>query len=258
MGEHIGSDGTRTWYDVRGEGEPLVLLHGGFSDSREFTGNLDALNEHFRVFRFDRRGHGRTADTPGPITHQRMTEDTIAFLEQVVREPVRLVGYSDGGFIALLVALRRPDLVHRLVLISSAFATEGFLVQPDPDGQLPQELIDSYGEVSPDGAGHFPVVFRKLTDPANPDPSRTADELSGVGCPTLVVAADDDLVHAEHTLALYRGLPDAQLAVIPGASHAILQDQPELTTAVVTRFLTTDPGPTLIPIRRAPAQAVAP
>ncbi|MGC7096394.1 alpha/beta fold hydrolase [Amycolatopsis lurida] len=256
MAEHIELNGTRTWYEAHGEGEPVVLLHGGFSDSREFTGNLDALNEHFRVFRFDRRGHGRTADAPGPITHQRMTEDTIAFLEQVVRGPARLVGYSDGGFIALLVALHRPDLVRELVLISSAFAADGFMVQPDPDGEMPQEVIDHYGEVSPDGAAHFPVVFRKLTDPANPDPSRTAEELTGVECRTLVVAADDDLVHAEHTLALYRGLREAQLAVVPGASHAILVDQPELTTAVVTRFLTAAPRPTLIPIRRA--QALAP
>ncbi|MBN6040121.1 alpha/beta fold hydrolase [Amycolatopsis sp. 195334CR] len=256
MGEHIELNGTRTWYEVRGEGEPVVLLHGGFSDAREFTGNLDALNEHFRVYRFDRRGHGRTADAPGPITHQRMTEDTIAFLEQVVRGPARLVGYSDGGFVALLAALRRPDLVRELVLISSAFATDGFLVQPDPDGEMPREVIDYYGEVSPDGPEHFPVVFRKLTDPANPDPSCTTDELAGIDCRALVVAADDDLVHAEHTLALYRGLREAQLAVVPGASHAILVDQPELTTAIVTRFLTVPPRPTLIPVRRA--QALAP
>ncbi|AXB42623.1 alpha/beta fold hydrolase [Amycolatopsis albispora] len=256
MGEYTALNGTRTWFDVRGEGEPVVLLHGGFSDSREFTGNLDALNEHFRVHRFDRRGHGRTADAPGSITHQRMTEDTIAFLEQVVRGPARLVGYSDGGFIALLTALRRPELVSGLVLISSAFAADGFMMQPDPDGEMPQEVIDHYAEVSPDGAEHFPVVFRKLTDPANPDPSRTAEDLGRIECQTLVAAADDDLVHAEHTLALYRGLREAQLAVIPGASHAILHDQPELTTAVVTRFLTTEPKPTLIPIRRA--QALAP
>jgi pimeloyl-ACP methyl ester carboxylesterase len=93
-------NGVETWYDVRGEGEPLVLLHGGFSDSRDFEPNLAGL-PGFRVHRVDRRGHGRTPDVPGPVSMDLLTADVIAFLEDVVGEPSHLVGYSVGGVPAM-------------------------------------------------------------------------------------------------------------------------------------------------------------
>src|SRR4051794_35015115 len=115
MVAHVDLNGVRTWYDERGEGEPLVLLHGGLTDSRDFTGNLDALAERFRVLLPERRGHGHTPDVPGPITAELMARDTVAFLEQVVGGAAYLVGYSAGATVALWTAARRPDLVRRLV-----------------------------------------------------------------------------------------------------------------------------------------------
>src|SRR3954451_22369387 len=94
MGTYLDLDGVRTWYDERGDGDPLVLLHGGLTDSRDFTGNLDALAGHFRVFMPERRAHGHTPDHPGPITVDVMAADTIAFVEKVAGSRVRMVGYS--------------------------------------------------------------------------------------------------------------------------------------------------------------------
>ena len=91
------------WYDERGEGDPLVLLHGGLTDCRDFTGNLDTLASRFRLLLPERRGHGHTADVAGPITLAVMAQDTIAFLDKLVGEPVRLVGYSAGAAVALRV-----------------------------------------------------------------------------------------------------------------------------------------------------------
>ena len=100
---------------VDGAGEPLVLMHGGLVDARWFEPNLGPLAEKFHVYTPERRGHGHTPDVEGPITYQLMTDDTIAFLETVVQRPADLVGHSDGALVALVVALRRPDLVRRLV-----------------------------------------------------------------------------------------------------------------------------------------------
>jgi pimeloyl-ACP methyl ester carboxylesterase len=84
MGDYVQLGEVRTWYDERGRGEPLLLAHGGVSDARFFDKNVDALTEHYHVYTPERRGHGHTGDVEGPITYQLMTDDTIAFLDEVV------------------------------------------------------------------------------------------------------------------------------------------------------------------------------
>jgi pimeloyl-ACP methyl ester carboxylesterase len=137
VGEIVQLGQVRTWYDERGEGDPLVLMHGGLVDARFFELNIGPLAGRFRVFVPERRGHGHTPDVEGPITYQLMTDDTIAFLEQVVGEPADLVGHSDGAFVAMQVAMQRPDLVKRLVMISGGFNKSG-AVMPDMEWDVDQ------------------------------------------------------------------------------------------------------------------------
>src|SRR3954469_4081877 len=164
MGEYLQLGAVKTWYDEHGAGEPLVLMHGGLVDARFFEPNLGPLAERFRVYTPERRGHGHTPDVEGPITYQLMADDTIAFLEQVVGGPADLLGHSDGAFIAMLVAMQRPELVNRLVMISGGYNKSGEAM-PDVEldvGQVTQFLGGAYGEVSPDGEAHFPVVAAKI------------------------------------------------------------------------------------------------
>jgi pimeloyl-ACP methyl ester carboxylesterase len=255
MAEYVTVNGVRTWYDDRGDGEPLVLLHGGLTDSRDFAGNLDALADRYRLLLPERRGHGHTADVDGPITLEAMAADTIAFVDEVVGGPVRLAGYSAGAAVALRVAARRPDLVDRLVLVSCAFHADGMILRPTAGIEPPAPLVARYAEVSPDGADHFPVVIAKIARTVEEEPGLNAADLAAVACPALVVAADDDLVTLEHTVALYQGLPDVRLAVVPASSHLLLHEKPELCTGLVADFLTGQDRPTLMPIRRQPAAA---
>lgn len=244
----------RMRYDERGAGDPVVLLHGGLTDSRCFTGNLDRLADTFRLYLPDRRGHGRTPDVPGPLTIELMARDTVAFLDQVVGGPARLVGYSAGGTVALRVAMLRPDLVQRLVLISTAYDPVGLIFGPSADGEIPDQLLDAYAEVSPDGRNHFRVVVRKIVDAAATEPPVQRADLAAVSAPTLVVAGDDDLVTLDHTVTLFRSLTSAALAVVPNASHLLLDEHPATIRSLVSTFLTTDPEPTLMPIRRAASE----
>lgn len=251
MPDYADVNGVRMWYDERGEGEPLVLLHGGLTDSRDFEGNLAGLAGRFRLVLPERRGHGHTADVPGPITIKAMAQDTVAFLDEVIGQPARLAGYSAGASVALQAVASRPDLVERLVLVSGAFDASGMIIRPTTGGTPPPQLLAAYAEVSPDGADHFSVVIGKVAQSAATEPGLTPDELSAVGCPVLVMAADDDIVSLEHTLAMYRALPDAQLAIVPGTSHLLLHEQPELCTRIVSDFLRAGPLITWMPIRRA-------
>ncbi|MFF4198690.1 alpha/beta fold hydrolase [Nonomuraea sp. NPDC001831] len=254
MADHIEVNGVRTWYDERGAGDPLVLLHGGLTDSRDFTGNLDALAERFRLLLPERRGHGHTPDVPGPFSMEAFADDTAAFIGETVGGPVRLAGYSAGAMVALWTAVRHPHLVERLVLISGGFHPDGMILRPSTDAPPPPPLLSAYAEVSPDGAGHFPVVIAKAARSVTADRPLTPDDLAAVTCPTLVMSADDDIITLEHTLELYRTLPAAQLAVVPQTSHLLLRERPELCVRLVGDFLTSAPAPTWMPIRRAAGQ----
>jgi pimeloyl-ACP methyl ester carboxylesterase len=116
--DYVDAGGLRTYYEAEGAGEALVLLHGGFCTIETFGGLTPKLAEQYRVYPPERRAHGRTPDVEGPITYEIMAQDTIAFLDAVDLSSAHLVGWSDGAVVGLLVALRRPDLVRRLVMIS--------------------------------------------------------------------------------------------------------------------------------------------
>ncbi len=121
----------------------------------------------------------------------------------------------------------------------------------ESDAGPPEFLERMYAEISPDGAEHYPVVVAKLNEMHAHEPTLTAADLQGIKRRTLLMFGDDDEVTIEHATALYRGLPDAELAIIPGTSHGLLVEKPTLCNAIILEFLTTDPVPTMAPIRRA-------
>lgn len=251
MGAYVQINGVKTWFEDSGSGEPVVLLHGGLVDGRNFEGNLAELCEQRRVLIPDRRAHGRSHDDGGPLDLDTLTDDAAAFIETVAGGPVTLVGYSAGAMIALRVAIRRPDLVNRLVLISGAFDTAGMLFRPSLDGPPPSPLVEAHSQVSPYGADHFGTVLRRIVHSAQNDAPLAETEVSSVRCPALVMCADDDLVTLEHTLTLYRAIPGSQLAVVPGSSHLLLHEQPETCRRIVTSFLDSPEADTFMPIRRS-------
>jgi pimeloyl-ACP methyl ester carboxylesterase len=178
----------------------------------------------------------------------------VAFIEEVVREPAHLVGYSDGAIVAVLTALRRPDLVRRLVFVAAPFHLRGWLPGViDPDREPPESLRRSYAEISPDGPDHYPVVVEKLARMHQEGPTLEPSDLEHVAARTLVMVAADDEVALEHVLAMYRAISDAELAVIPGTSHGLLLEKPELCNQLILEFLTSDPVETIAPIRRRAA-----
>jgi pimeloyl-ACP methyl ester carboxylesterase len=253
MATYVQTGAVNTWYDERGDGDPLVLLHGGVVDSRFFEPNLEPLAERFHVYLPERRGHGHTADVDGPITYQLMADDTIAFLDAVLGGPADLVGHSDGAFVAMLVAIQRPDLVNRLVMISGGFDKSG---EANPDAEFDADEVvrfvgKAYGEVSPDGEAHFPVVVAKIGELMKNEPHLDIAELGRISARSLVMFADDDLMTLQHAVQMFEAIPGAEFAVVPGTSHFLTQEKPHLVNAILLDFLTNDPVQTVAPVRRA-------
>ncbi|MCG8970622.1 alpha/beta fold hydrolase [Streptomyces sp. CL12-4] len=209
-----------------------------------------------------RRRHRDRLPAHRDLTDRDTAGDTVDFLETVVRGAAHLVGWSDGGIVALLVAAARPDLVRKAVVVGAnfrpgpeCFVEPAMLDTMTPDAPDLAFFREMYEAVTPDGAAHWPTVAAKLTDMWRTQPALTAEDLARVRAPTLVLVGDDDMMTLEHTTALYRALPESQPAVVPGASHLAPLEKPALVNRLILDHLAQDEVETMMPIRRAPASS---
>jgi pimeloyl-ACP methyl ester carboxylesterase len=248
-----------TYYEIHGEGRPTLLLHGAYMTIDMFGPLLPGLAATRQVIAPELRGHGRTADVEGPITYEQMADDTAGLIRHLELEHPDVVGYSMGGGVALQLAIRHPSLVRKLVVASAGYrydampaeAIEMFpSITPEMFAGSPME--QAYLEIAPN-PGDFPMLVEKLktldmTPFAWPD-----EDVRAIGAPTLIVLGDSDVVRLEHAVQLFRlrgggvmgdlsGLPDSQLAVLPGTTHFIppgsgLLDRSDWLLAMIPPFL---------------------
>ncbi len=250
-------NGHPTWFTRgRGRGAKIVLLHGGLSSSASLLRSIGPrLAKEFRITAFDRRGHGRTADTAEPFHYDDMATETIAFLEYLGGRS-HLVGHSDGGIVALLTALQRPDLVKRVVAVGANFHHDAVAGTGDNTFEGPDfdEWAQKFGALSPDGPAHARVVADKALTLFASEPNMSAADFAVMSRPVLVMSGDDDVVPLAHSVALYESMFQAQLVVVPGSSHAVLKERPAESARIIRRFLTQRlPPKTLQPVRRITA-----
>lgn len=241
--------GRQIWHEVDGAGEPIVLLHGGISDGGAFAPLVDPLvSAGYAVHRPDRTGHGRSPDTDEPFGYAAMAEQTVGYLVDVVGGPARLVGWSDGAYVAVLVARARPDLVAGLVLIGQYYNDSGRacgsaieLLSENREAAM-GFLGRRYAQISPDGAEHFPVVFDKTMALWGAEPQLAVADFAAITVPTLVLQGDRDEPTVAHGAAVAEALPEGRFAVLPG-THGLPLESPELVSALLVRFFRGVPPP---------------
>jgi len=230
----------------------LLLLHGGFGTVEDFASQTPELAKHFRIIAFERPGHGHTADTSEPFSFETMAEVTVDFIEALKLGAVNLVGWSDGAIVALLVAISRPDMVMRLVSVGGLFDTNAQskedlnwirLLTPESLRKSASPLVKRHDEASPDGPAHFPVVVEKTKRLWLNEPNITKEELAKISAPTLVIAGDREAIPIEHTLELFRSIKGAQLCIIPGTTHFLLSEKPDMANKAILDFLTAKKKP---------------
>lgn len=229
--------GHRMYYALRGEGPTLLFLHGG-GDSGEhsFERQLDVFSQHHRIVAPDQVGQGRTPGVPGPLTYTAMMQDTAELLQSLNLRKVDVVGFSDGGILALMLALRHPGLVRRVVI-------SGVNVSPEGLGAERLEVLRAARIEKPR------TIDEKLTQLWLTSPTESELSLAllkNIRQPVLVVSGDRDVITLQHTLQIFHALPTAQLCILPGTDHATFSARPEWLNPIIGEFLdrTTDPGPT--------------
>lgn len=220
--------GHRIYYAVRGSGPTLVFLHGG-GDSGEhsFARQLDVFSEHHHIVAPDQVGQGRTPDVPGPLSYTAMMEDTAQLLKVLKLKNVDVVGFSDGGILALMLAVRHPELVRRLVISGVNIA---------PEGLRPEDLEELRATQIPKPK----TIDEKLAHLWFTSP--TEEELNlgllvKITQPVLLISGDRDAITLEHTLKIFHALPEAELCVLPGTDHATFSGRSEWLNPIIDAFL---------------------
>lgn len=238
---HVTLGGGTAYHEIVGEGQPLVLLHGGFCSLETMRPIGDALSAGFRVHAAERAGHGRTADREGPFGYDRMAADTLAYLDATGIDAAHVVGFSDGAIVGLLLARDHPARVRSLVAISANLDPGGFVPDDYPHVTVPDEttaqLRREYEELSPDGPEHAEVVLGKLLELWQREPDIPAASLAAVAAPTLVMAGEHDAVARDHTTSIAAAIPGAALEIVPGTTHLLVVERPAEVAERIRAFL---------------------
>jgi pimeloyl-ACP methyl ester carboxylesterase len=239
-------DGHRVYYEVAGAehaGVPIVLLHGGMmSIDTAFPDLIDRFSRNRRVVAIEAQGHGHTADRAGPITLDRMAADVVGVLDHLGVTRADLLGHSLGGMTATLVAIRRPERVRTLTVLSASFHFDGFLpelaaMNRDPTRAPSPELVpllptqrhfaewtESYQRNAPDPTALVQVLSR-LQAFLVTWPGFTVAELNAITVPTLIGYGDRDFFTPESIHAFARLVPNASLAILPATTHTEVVDR---------------------------------
>jgi len=262
-GDYAEVNGLRMYYEVHGEGRPLVLLHGAYMTVDAMGAILPGLAETRRVIVPEMQGHGRTADIDRPITYEGMADDVAALIRHLDLDYPDIFGYSMGGGVALQLAMRHPGLVRKLVVASASYTSDG--MQPELHEMIPtitpetfagSPMEAAYQELAPN-PGDFPTLVEKLKRLDMTPFAWPAEDIRGIEAPTMIVVGDADVVSLEHAVELFRllgggamgdlsGFSGHQLAVLPGTAHFIppgsgVLDRAEWLLAMVPPFLDAPP-----------------
>jgi Tol biopolymer transport system component/pimeloyl-ACP methyl ester carboxylesterase len=243
-GHYAEVHGFKMYYEVRGQGRPVVLLHGGMNTIQtSFAKQVPVFAPNHRVIAIEQMGHGHTADVQGrELSYESMTEDTAALLAQRGIRDADGVGWSDVGQLALRLAFTHPELVRRVVVSGVGFGATTPELQKavrelSPDEAL-KEAHAEFARVSPDGPQHWPILFEKGRAMwAKASWGISQPELARIKAPTLIIAGDQDILSVEETTRIFRSIPNAKLCILPGTGHETFQTRPDWLNPVILDFL---------------------
>ena len=247
-------NGLKMYYEIYGEGQPIVLLHGAFMTiSTNFGEMIPVLSQNRKVIAVELQGHGHTADIDRPLTLESLADDVAGLLKYLKTDSADIFGYSLGGEVALQMAIRHAEMVKRLIIVSAVYNYDGWspeskaifpIIQPDFFQGTP--IKAAYDSVAPD-PGHFPELVKKIKTMIT-TPFDFTEKIKTIKAPVLIIVADGDGVLLEHTVEMYRLLGGnymidfepvhkTQLAVFPGSSHISVMMHTDWMLSMVNTFL---------------------
>ena len=219
------------FYIEQGTGFPLILLHGNGEDCAYFTRQIDSFSENIHVIALDTRGHGQTPRGEAPFTIRQFAEDLLAFMDQHNIEKAHLLGFSDGGNIAMVFALAHPERVDKLILNGANLDASGVKRKIQIPIEIGFRIAKLFAKKSPKAKKNAEMLGLMVNDP-NVKP----EELSRIQNQTLVIAGDNDMIKDQHTRLIAQSIPGAELCILQG-NHFIANKNPQSFNEAVLQFL---------------------
>lgn len=232
-GRTFTHDGVRLYYETYGTGEPVLIVHGNGGSIFDVGAQIDHFRKRYKVIAMDSRDHGKSADSPGPLTYEKMTSDLAALLDHLKTGPAYVLGWSDGGIEALLLAIHYPAKVKKIAVMAANLNPSDKALHPEAVAFIKSAVASMTPELkaTPEGRRQFKVT-RMMLDEPNIDPKA----LESIAAPALILAGDHDVIADEHTLEIFHRIPNSQLCIFPDATHMIPFDDPVLFNTTIERF----------------------
>lgn len=239
-GEYASVGDLKMYYEICGEGQPLVLLHGAFMSAIVYP----TLAENFQVIAIDLQGHGRTADIDRPFTFDQMADDVAALLKQLGIEQTDIFGYSMGGKVGLALAIRHPKLIRRLAIFGVSYKSFEESLPPDllkvfkeitPETFAPKDLKELYEKISP--APNWVGLAAKILESMKGFQGFSPEQMKAIKAEVWLGAGDHKDVNLEHLVEMHNLIPKSQLAVYPNTDHVIMMTNPDKVLVQVREFL---------------------
>lgn len=229
-GKYVDVNGIKLYYEVYGEGEPLLMIHGNGGSFACFENQVTEFSKHFKVVLVDCRGRGNSSYQKGvELTFDLQVEDINLFLDKLNIKKTNILGWSDGGIIGLLLAIKHPEKVNKLITSGANIFPEGVIDFED----MKKTAIDLEAKNS----NHENDLDIDLNNLDLKYPNLNFTDLNVIKSKTLIIAGDHDMIKGEHTLKIYESIPNAQLAILPNSSHSALIENSILFNEIVWRFL---------------------
>ncbi len=219
------------YYIEKGTGFPLILLHGNGEDCGYFVHQMEPFAKHFRVIAIDTRGHGQTPRGEASFSIRQFAEDLLDFMNLHQIEKAHILGFSDGGNIAMVFALMHPERVEKLILNGANLKASGVKRKVQIPIEIGYRIAKLFATKSPAARKNAEMLGLMVNDP-----NVKAEELSCIQNPTLVIAGEKDMIKDSHTRLIAKSIPGAMLSIIPG-NHFIANKNPDTFNEVVLRFL---------------------
>jgi pimeloyl-ACP methyl ester carboxylesterase len=234
-GHYLATRGIRIYYETYGQGEPLLMLHINGGSINVFSNQIPYFAKNYRVIAVDTRAHGKTVDAGDSLTFEQMADDFNALLDSLHLNRCYVIGWSDGGISGLLLAIRHPDKVKKLVV-------SGPNLWPDTTGLDP--FILDWLERTADSMSRLPPTAKnkndlKIVELDLKEPHMTLQQLHAIQCPTLVMGGDHDAIPSYHLWQIYKNIPQSDLWIVPNSGHFVAVYKKDYFNAVVSDFFRT-------------------
>jgi pimeloyl-ACP methyl ester carboxylesterase len=215
-------NGIKMYYEIYGEGKPLVLIHGGGSTIQtSFQRIIPGLSANRKIIAVELQAHGRTDDRNAPLSFEQDADDVASLLKNLSIEKADFLGFSNGGSTTMQIAIRHPEMVDKIIVASSFYNRSGLppqfweFMKKGTINEMPVELKQAFLAVTPDSS-KLQNLFEKCAQRMITFKDWKADQLKMIHAKTLIVSGDADVATPEHTVEMYRLIPNAHLLIIPG------------------------------------------